>query len=122
MPYRELVSVLIIGLTAGFASGILGIGGGVLVVPALIYMLGFSQHNAQGTTLALMCMPAGILAARRYHQQGFVDWRVATFLFCGFVIGGYCGAQLAVSVSEKALRQLFALSMIALGVRMFFSR
>ena len=65
----------------------------------------------------LVGLPAGILAAWRYHQQGFVDWRVATFLFCGFVIGGYCGAQLAVGVSEKALRQLFALSMVALGVR-----
>jgi uncharacterized membrane protein YfcA len=122
MPYREFASIIAIGLAAGFASGILGIGGGVFVVPALVYMLGFSQHHAQGTTLALLCMPVGIAAALRYHQQGFGDWRVAGVLFCGFLIGGYWGAQIAVAAPEKVLRQVFALGMVALGLRMFFMR
>ncbi|MEO7650908.1 MAG: sulfite exporter TauE/SafE family protein [Bryobacteraceae bacterium] len=122
MTLGIIASIIGIGAVAGLASGILGIGGGILLVPALIYVLGYGQHQAQGTTLALLCLPVGIVAALRYHQQGFVEWRVAGILFCGFLVGAYLGAGIALNISPKVLRQVFGATLVVAGVRMLWSR
>ncbi|MEM1239576.1 MAG: sulfite exporter TauE/SafE family protein [Cyanobacteria bacterium P01_H01_bin.26] len=114
----DLLLYLGLGLGVGTLSGLIGIGGGVLITPALIYLFGFSQHNAQGTTLALLVPPIGLLGAWTYFQQGHVDVKAATLICLGFVFGGLVGARFAVDLPELLLRRIFAVSLIVVGVRM----
>lgn len=114
----ELVLYLVLGLGVGGLSGLIGIGGGVLITPALIYVFGFSQHMAQGTTLALLVPPIGILGAWTYFQQGHVDVKAASLICLGFVVGGLVGSKLAVDLPEQFLRRLFGAAMVAVGLRM----
>jgi uncharacterized membrane protein YfcA len=112
--------IITIGATGGLASGILGIGGGTILVPLLIGFLGLSQHQAQGTTLAMLCFPAGLAAAYHYQQKGFVDWKMAMLLFCGFVAGSLIGGNVAVGVSQQTLQRIFGVTLMLLGGRMLF--
>ena len=114
----EFFLYLILGLSVGSLSGLIGIGGGVLITPALIYWFGFSQHNAQGTTLALLVPPIGLLGAWTYFQQGHVDIKAAALICLGFVLGGFIGAKFAVDLPEQFLRRLFGTSLILVGIRM----
>ena len=114
----ELLLFLGLGLGVGTLSGLIGIGGGVLITPALIYLFGFSQHNAQGTTLALLVPPIGLLGAWTYFQQGHVDVRAATLICLGFVFGGLMGAKLAIGLPEQLLQRVFGVSLIVVGIRM----
>jgi uncharacterized membrane protein YfcA len=118
----HILSLVLLGSVAGSASGLVGIGGGVVLVPCLIFFLGFSQHQAQGTTLAMMVPPAGILAAWAYWRQGYVDLRAAAFLCAGFVVGALFGARLAVGVSDRMLERAFGLGMLAVGIKMLIGR
>ena len=110
--------IILIGAIGGLASGILGIGGGTILVPLLVWILGTTQHSAQGTTLAMLCLPAGLAAAMQYQQKGHVDWRMAMLLFCGFIFGGYFGGKLAVDLNDDLLRRIFGVTMLILGARM----
>lgn len=103
---------ILVGLFAGMASGLIGIGGGIIVVPCLIYIFGFSQHSAQGTTLAMMIPPIGILAAWAYYRQGHVNLPVAGLICLGFVLGGYLGAKFAIGLSEVVLRKIFGICLL----------
>lgn len=114
----DILLYLGLGLGVGTLSGLIGIGGGVLVTPALIYLFGFSQHNAQGTTLALLVPPIGLLGAWTYFQQGYVDTRAATLICLGFVFGGLVGAKFAIDLPESLLRKVFGTSLILIGIRM----
>lgn len=114
----ELLLFLLLGLGVGTLSGLIGIGGGVLITPALIYLFGFSQHIAQGTTLALLVPPIGLLGAWTYFQQGYVDVKAAIFICLGFVFGGLVGAKFAVDLPEQFLRRVFGTAMILVGLRM----
>jgi len=118
----EWTLLLLLGLGVGTLSGLIGIGGGVLITPALIYWFGFSQHDAQGTTLALLVPPIGLLGAWTYFQQGFVDVRAASLICLGFVFGGLLGAKFAVNLPEQFLRQVFGAAMILLGIKMVFPK
>ncbi|MEM9154551.1 MAG: sulfite exporter TauE/SafE family protein [Cyanobacteria bacterium P01_F01_bin.33] len=113
---------LLLGLAIGTMSGAIGIGGGVLITPALVYMFGFSQHEAQGTTLALLVTPIGLLAAWTYHQRGLVDVRVALLICLGFVLGGLIGAQFAVELPELTLKRVFGIAMLLIALRMILSK
>ena len=114
----EILLFLILGLAVGILSGLIGIGGGVLLTPALIYIFGFSQYQAQGTTLALLVPPIGILGAWTYYQKGYVNVPAAALICIGFVLGGLLGANLAVGISETLLRRIFGLAMLGISVRM----
>jgi uncharacterized protein len=114
--------MILLGVATGLASGILGIGGGVILVPGLVYLMGYSQHAAQGTTLALLCLPVGIAAAISYHREGLVQWNVAVLLFCGFVLGSFFGSRCALAMPEIWLKRLFGVCLLALGTRMLVSR
>ena len=122
VPALQIFVVVLLGLTTGLASGILGIGGGVILVPALVYVLGYSQHAAQGTTLALLCLPVGIAAAVTYHREGLVNWNVALLLFFGFVLGGLIGSRCALALPELWLKRAFGICLLSLGARMVLSR
>jgi uncharacterized membrane protein YfcA len=105
---------ILLGLAAGIFSGIVGVGGGVIIVPALIFLMGMSQHTAQGTTLALMVPPIGILAAWTYYNHGYVDLKVAAWLAAGFFIGGLFGAKIAVLLPNDILKKIFAFVLLAI--------
>lgn len=112
----------LLGVIAGSLSGLIGIGGGVIIVPALVFLFGFSQHLAQGTTLALMVPPIGILAAWTYWQHGDVDLRVAAFVGLGFLIGSLLGARLAIQLPNLVLERIFGVVMVMIGLRLLLDR
>jgi len=114
--------ILLVGLIVGVISGIVGIGGGILFVPALIWLLGMDQHKAQGTSLGALLAPVGIFAFMEYYRKGNADVRVAALLAAGFLVGGYFGAVGAQHIPEVWLRRIFALTLLAVGGRMWFSK
>lgn len=113
---------LLLGLAAGFLSGLIGIGGGIIIIPALVFLFGLSQHQAQGTTLALMVPPIGILAAWIYYNQGYVDLKIAAFICVGFLFGGLFGARLATGLSNEVLEKVFGVALLLIALKMIFSK
>ena len=114
--------LVLVGLAAGILSGLLGIGGGLLIVPCLVFIFGLSQHAAQGTTLALMVPPIGLLAAWTYYKQGDVDIRMAVLICLGFFFGGLFGAKLAGLINGALLKKLFGGLLLATAVKMIVSK
>ncbi len=113
---------LVVGLAAGALSGLLGIGGGIIIVPALVFLFGLSQHQAQGTTLALMVPPIGLLAAWTYYKAGNVDLKIAGFICLGFFVGGLLGAIYADSLSGTLLRKIFGLVFLIIALKMILTK
>jgi hypothetical protein len=118
----QSIILIVVGLAAGVLSGLLGIGGGIVIIPALIYFLGYSQHLAQGTTLALMVPPIGILAAWAYWKQGNVNLLAAGLICLGFVLGGWVGAKFANAIPELLLRRSFGVFMGVVALKMIFGK
>jgi len=113
---------LLLGLIAGAFSGLIGIGGGTIIVPALIFLFGMSQHQAQGTTLALLVPPIGFLAAWTYYKQGYVDLRIAALICMGFFFGGLLGAKFATRLSNVVLERVFGLALLLISLKMIFAK
>ena len=120
MTIQILLILLAVGLAAGFLSGMVGIGGGIIIVPVLVYFLGFTQHQAQGTTLFMFLLPIGILGVVNYHKQGYVDYKTALIICSTFVFGSYFGSKLAISLDQKMVKQIFGAIIILLGAKMLF--
>lgn len=116
------IGFIILGLLAGIFSGLVGIGGGVLIVPALVLLFGMSQHTAQGTTIAMLVLPVGIAAAWMYHRQGMVDVSAAALLAAGFVVGSGIGARFAVALPPGTLEKIFGAAMMVIGLKMVLGR
>jgi uncharacterized membrane protein YfcA len=114
-------TILLVGLVVGMVSGVVGIGGGILFVPALVWLLGMSQHKAQGTSLGALLAPVGLFAFLEYYRKGNADLRVALLLAAGFLVGGYFGAAAAQPIPELWLRRVFAMTLIVVGGKMLFS-
>ena len=115
-----LLTLLAIGLFAGVASGFVGVGGGLILVPAMMVFLGLGQHAAQGTSLAMMLPPVGILAVMQYHNSGEVHWAFAAVLCITFVVGAWGGSKLSLRLSEGWVKLVFGLVMLYASVRMLF--
>jgi uncharacterized membrane protein YfcA len=113
---------LILGLMAGIASGLVGIGGGIIIVPVLVFIFGLTQHQAQGTTLAMMVPPVGILAAWTYYQKGYVDIKIALLMCLGFTLGSLLGAKLAVNIPNNILEKIFGAALLAISIKMLIGR
>ncbi len=113
---------VILGLMAGALSGLIGVGGGVIIVPALVFLFGLSQHEAQGTTLALLVPPIGLLAAWTYWQEGYVNLHIAVLICSGFFVGGLLGAKLANYLSNLALERVFGVAMLFIALKMIFAK
>jgi len=117
----QITLLIILGLTAGVLSGFVGIGGGVMIVPALVFLFGFTQQQAQGTTLALLVPPIGILAAWTYYKEGFVDVKAAVLIAAGFIIGSLFGARFATGFSNVSLERIFGTVIVLIGLKMIFA-
>jgi len=114
--------ILLLGFAVGVISGIIGIGGGVILIPALIWLLGMSQRKAQGTSLAALLLPVGIFAFWTYYRDGNADLRVGLLVAAGFAVGGFFGGWGAQYLSELWLRRIFAVVLIGIGARMLFTK
>src|SRR5258706_11712486 len=115
-----IAAYILLGVVAGLLSGLVGIGGGIIIIPALVFLFGLTQQQAQGTTLALLVPPIGFLAAYTYYKHGFVDLRIAAFICLGFLLGTLPGAKFATSMNTEMLRRIFGFTMLALSVKMIF--
>jgi uncharacterized membrane protein YfcA len=122
MSISTFVVLIIIGLLAGILSGLVGVGGGIIMIPLLIILLGLTQHQAQGTALFAMLPPIGILAAMNYFKQGFVKWEYAVVIALTFVIGGYFGSKLSLSLPPQTVRRVFGVVMLIGGFKLIFSK
>lgn len=115
-----IVILLCIGLMAGTLSGMVGIGGGIIIVPALIYFMGMSQHQAQGTSLAVLLLPVGILAVYYYYNAGHVEVKPSLIIALSFVVGGFLGSKMAISFDQIILKKVFAIFLLLLSLKMLF--
>lgn len=118
MSTFQVVILLLIGLIAGTASGLVGIGGGIIIVPALVFFLGMTQHMAQGTTLAMLTIPVGILGAYNYYQTGNVNLKALALIACTFVIGSFLGSKISLSIDQKTLKKVFGFVLLAISIKM----
>lgn len=117
-----VIVLLFIGLAAGVLSGLVGIGGGLIIVPALVYFLSMGQHEAQGTSLATLLLPVGILAVYNYYKVGYVDVRSATIIAIAFVAGGFIGSKIAISIDQNTLKKVFGIFMLLLSLKIIFGK
>ena len=120
MSTFTVIMLLVVGLAAGTLAGLVGVGGGVIIIPALVYFLSFSQKEAQGTSLGILLLPVGILAAMNYYKQGFIDVKVVLIISLAFIIGGFFGSKLALSISQETLRKIFGTLLLVLAIKMLF--
>jgi len=118
----NILLYIVLGLVAGVFSGLIGIGGGLIIIPVLVLLFGMSQHMAQGTTLALMVPPIGLLAAWKYYKNGFVDFKIAAFVCIGFFIGGFIGAKFATDIPEIALKRIFGIVLFLASIKMIWGK
>lgn len=120
MSTGYILALLVIGFAAGFMSSLVGIGGGVVIVPALVIILGLSQKMAQGTSLAMLSLPVAFIGAYNYYKEGQVNWKMALILAATFVIGGYLGSKVVLGLDSNIIKKIFAIFMIVIAVKYLF--
>ena len=120
MDVQTILIIIGVGIAAGILGGLVGVGGGIIIVPALVYFIGFSQKTAQGTSLGLIMLPVGILGVLQYYKQGHVDFRVVGILAIGFLIGSFFGSKIALSLPQDTVKKVFAGLMIIIAIKMLF--
>jgi hypothetical protein len=118
MSAQIICILILIGLFAGMLSGLIGVGGGIIIVPCLIYFLGFNQYEAQGTSLGLLLLPIGILAVINYYNKGFIDIKYVGIMAVGFIAGGWLGSKISLTLPEEALKRIFAVIMFYTAFKM----
>jgi uncharacterized membrane protein YfcA len=122
MATSMLLTLIVIGIITGVMAGMLGIGGAIIMIPALVYFMGFSQQMAQGTSLAVMLPPIGIIAAYNYYKAGQVDIKFAIILAVCFLVGSYFGSKLALSLPQPVLKKVFGVLLLLVAAKMLFSK
>jgi hypothetical protein len=122
MTIYQISILSLIGICAGFLSGMVGIGGGIIIVPMLVYFLGFEQHTAQGTALFMFLFPIGILGVMNYYNKGFVDMKTAAFICSTFIIGSYFGSKLAISIDKATITKVFGIIFLIISLKMIFGK
>ncbi len=120
MTIQTILILVIVGVAAGMLGGLVGVGGGIIIVPSLIYFLSFSQKSAQGTSLGLLLLPVGILGVLQYYKQGHVDFRVVAIIAIGFLLGSYFGSKIALSLPQETVKKIFAILLLVIGFKMLF--
>lgn len=118
---NTLLILILVGLAAGMLGGFIGVGGGIIIVPAMVYFMGMGQHAAQGTSLAMMLPPIGALAVWNYYKEGAVDMKAAMILAAGFLIGGYLGSKMSLKLDPVRVKLLFGVFMFFVAIKMTYS-
>jgi len=123
MDYQAVIILILIGLAAGVLSGLVGVGGGIVLVPALVYFLNYNQHQAQGTSLGVLTFPVTILAFLSYYRECLntgapIELKVILIIAAGFIVGGLLGSSFAVKIEQSTLKKLFALILFYTGIKM----
>ncbi len=118
MDISMIIGLLLIGLAAGILGGMVGVGGGLIVVPALVFFFGFSQHEAQGTSLGLLVLPVALLGMMNYYKSGFVDFKVVGLLAISFFVGSYWGSKWSLSIPEETVKKYFAILLFYTAFKM----
>ncbi len=119
---NTVLVLLAVGLVAGFLSGLIGIGGGIIIVPVLVYLLAVDQKTAQGTTLFMFMLPVGVLGVFNYYKAGHVDFKYAAVMAITFVVGSYFGSKSAITIDTKLVKQIFAIVIILIGIKMLWNK
>ncbi|MHB1146201.1 MAG: TSUP family transporter [Lutibacter sp.] len=125
MTVTTILILIIIGLAAGMLSGLVGVGGGIVMVPLFVLFLGLTQHNAQGLSLAVMLPPVTFLAVYNYHTAGSggnIDWRIALTVSLLFAIGGFLGSKIALQIDQRMLKRIFGVFMLLVAVKLIFTK
>lgn len=120
MDTQMILILLLVGLAAGMLSGMVGVGGGIVIVPCLVYFLGFSQKMAQGSSMGLLLLPVGILGALQFYKSGFIDFRVVLIIASAFIAGSYFGSKWALSMPQESVKKIFAVVMLIIAIKMLF--
>lgn len=120
MQLTTILLLIVIGILAGLFSGMFGVGGGIVMIPLMAFALGFNQHEAQGTSLAVLAIPVTFLAAYNYYEAGHVNWKYAAIIAITFVVGGYLGSKVAILIDQSLLKKIFGILMIIVALRMIF--
>lgn len=118
----QLIILTVIGVCSGVLGGLFGVGGAILIIPALVFLLGYNQHLAQGTSIAVLVLPIGILGAIEYFKKGYVDMKAIPFIALGFLVGALIGAKLGLSISDVRLKQLFGFFLLIVAVKMIYGK
>ena len=122
MALSTLLILVVIGVVAGMLSGLVGVGGGIIIVPALMWALGVTQPQAPGTSLAILLLPVGILAVWNYHKAGSIDWQAALIISATFVVGAYFGSKLSLSLPPETVKKVFGGVMILAALKLIFGK
>ena len=122
MDIQVVLSLVLIGVLAGILSGLVGVGGGVIMVPLLVLLLGFNQHQAQGTSLAVLVVPVAAIAVFTDRGEGHIDWRYASIIAIFFVIGGFFGSKIAIGLDQKMLKKIFGIILLLIAGKMLLEK
>jgi len=120
MSIAFIVGILVVGLLAGFMSSLIGIGGGIVIVPMLVLLFGLNQKEAQGTSLLMLSLPVALIGAYNYYKNGYANWKIALMLAATFVIGGYLGSKVVLNMDMTAVKKVFAVFMIVIAIKYLF--
>ncbi len=120
MDTQIILILLLVGLAAGILSGLVGVGGGIIIVPCLVFFLGFSQKMAQGTSLGILLLPIGVLGALQFYKQGYIDLKVVAIISVAFIFGSYFGSKIALRLSQENVKKIFAVVMLLVAIKMLF--
>ena len=120
MSLQTIIILLLLGISAGILSGLVGVGGGIIIVPALVLLLGFTQKQAQGTSLAIFLLPVGIIAVAEYYKGGYINIKYALLMAVAFVVGSYFGSKFALIIPGEKLKKIFAFVLMLLSLKMLF--
>ena len=121
MTTSSILILVMIGLVAGLLSGFVGVGGGMIIVPGLVFLLGASQMTAQGTSLALLMFPVGILGVINYYKTGNVNFQYVMIMGLAFVLGSYFGSKWALKISEQKVKLVFGIFLLYMSIRMIYN-
>lgn len=122
MSVTTIIILLLIGVLAGVLSGFVGVGGGVVIVPALVFFLGYTQHMAQGTSLALMLPPIGLLGFYNYYKSGNTNLTAAALIGVAFILGAYFGSKLSISLDQRLVQKVFGVIMLIASLKLLIGK
>ena len=121
MNMTSILLLIAIGLVAGTLGGMVGLGGGIILIPALILIMKLDQQTAQGTSIAIMLPPIGLFAVYNYYKAGYVNIKYAMIIAAAFMVGGYLGSSIALKISADLMRKIFSILLVVIAIKMFFS-